>query len=218
MLFTSVPLEETIQILANKAFAQNWFNEAHQLNITQDDLVELLRVATKHQLFQFNGHLYEQIDGVAMGSLLGPLMANVFMCSIEEKLESKNKFPSFYRRYVDDTLATVPDIPSAEAFLTTMNEAHLSISFTMETTTNNKLPFVGMEIEMKGNQLTACIHRKTTKKGLLLHYKRHVDNEYKHSLLKTMLIGAHHLSSSPDLFTDECNNLKSMFLKLKYPP
>ena len=26
-----------------------------------------------------------------MGSSLGPLMANVFMCSIEEKLESENK-------------------------------------------------------------------------------------------------------------------------------
>ena len=28
----------------------------------------------------------------------------------------------------------------------------------------------------------------------------------------------HRLSSSSDLFTDEWNNLKSMFLKLKYPP
>ena len=28
-LFTNVPLEETIQILANKAFTQNWFNETH---------------------------------------------------------------------------------------------------------------------------------------------------------------------------------------------
>jgi len=81
-LFISVPLEETIHILADKAVAQNWFNETHQLNITQDDLVESLRAATNHQLFQFNGHLYEQIDGVAMGSPLGPLMASVFMCSI----------------------------------------------------------------------------------------------------------------------------------------
>ena len=104
-LFTNVPLEETIQILANKAFNQNWFNETYNLNITQEDLVELLRVATKHQLFQFNGSLYEQIDGVAMGSPLGPLMANTFMCSIEEKLESEDKLPSFYKRYVDDTLA-----------------------------------------------------------------------------------------------------------------
>ena len=98
-LFTIVPLEESIHILANKAFPGNWFNETHQLNISRDDLVELLRVATKHQLFQFNGHLYEQIDGVAMGSPLGPLMANVFMCSIEEKLESEGKMPTFYRRY-----------------------------------------------------------------------------------------------------------------------
>jgi len=29
------------------------------------------------------------------------------MCSIEEKLESGNKLPSFHRRYVDDTLAMV---------------------------------------------------------------------------------------------------------------
>ena len=62
--FTNVFLEESIKILVNKAFSQNWFNETHNLNITQDDLVELLRVATKPHLFQFNGSLYEQIDGI----------------------------------------------------------------------------------------------------------------------------------------------------------
>ena len=75
-----------------------------------------------------------------------------------------------------------------------------------------------MEIEMKGNQLATRIHRKTTHKGLLLHYQSHVENKYKHSLLKTMLIRTHHLSCSPDPFANECNNLRSMFLKLKYPP
>ena len=34
----------------------------HNLNTSQDDLVKSVRVATKHQLFQFNGHPYEQID------------------------------------------------------------------------------------------------------------------------------------------------------------
>ena len=110
-LFTNMPLAEIIQILANKAVARNWFNGTHDLNITQDDLVELLRVATKHQLFQFNT--------VFMGSPLGPLMANTFMCSIEEELESENKLPSFYKRYVDDTLAAVKDIATATAFLPT---------------------------------------------------------------------------------------------------
>lgn len=78
------------------------------MNIANDDIVELLSVATKHQLFQFNRNLCEQIYGVAMGSSLGVLMANAFMCSLEdleEKLARENKRPSFYKRYVDDTLA-----------------------------------------------------------------------------------------------------------------
>ena len=41
-------------------------------------------------------------------------MANTFICSIEEKLESEDKLPSFYTRYVDETLATVKDILFAE--------------------------------------------------------------------------------------------------------
>ena len=60
-----------------------------------------------NQLFQFDGKLYEQIDGLAMDSPLGPLIANAFLCSIEEELEQDNKLPEFYRRYVDDTFATM---------------------------------------------------------------------------------------------------------------
>ena len=71
-LFTNVPLEETIQLLADKAFINNWFNETYHLNLNKLDLVDLFRVATKDQLFTFNGQLYEQTDGVAMGSPLGP--------------------------------------------------------------------------------------------------------------------------------------------------
>ena len=54
-LFTNVPLEETIQILAEKAFVQDWFNETHSLNLSKTDLIDLLRAATKNQLFQFDG-------------------------------------------------------------------------------------------------------------------------------------------------------------------
>ena len=68
-----------------------------------------------------------------------------------------------------------------------------------------------------GSQVRTCVYRKTTDKGLLLHYQNHVDNRYKRSLLTIMLNRAHRLSSSPDLFAAECDNLKEIFLKLKYP-
>ena len=71
------------------------------------------------------------------------------MCFIEEKLENENKIPYFYKRYMDDTLAAVKDIPTAKVFLATLNEAHPSISFTMEVANNNKLPFIGIELTRK---------------------------------------------------------------------
>ena len=49
-------------------------------DMRQHQLTDLLEIATTNQLFQFNGELYEQTDGVAIGSPLGPLLANVFMC------------------------------------------------------------------------------------------------------------------------------------------
>ena len=56
-LFTNVPVDETIEILAEKAFKDDWFNKEYNLNITKTDLVELLEIATKNQLFQFEGNL-----------------------------------------------------------------------------------------------------------------------------------------------------------------
>ena len=55
-LFTNVPLDETIHILADKAFKDNWFSKTYNMNISKDDLIELLTVATKKQLFQYNGN------------------------------------------------------------------------------------------------------------------------------------------------------------------
>ena len=61
-LFTNVPVDETIESIAERAFRNDWFNKEHDLNITKSALIELLRIATKSQLFQFEGNLYEQVE------------------------------------------------------------------------------------------------------------------------------------------------------------
>ena len=159
------------------------------------DLVDLLRASTKDQLFQFNGQLYEQIDGVAMGSPLGPLLANVFMGSIEETLEREGKMPSLYKRYVDDTLTIMPDTTSAATFLQVLNNCHSSVKFTMETENNGMLPFFGMQLLNRVPQIETKVYIKPTNTGLLLHYQSHVDMRYKRGLLKTMLDRAYRLSA-----------------------
>ena len=64
-----------------------------------------------HRLILFNSKFYNQIDGVAMGSPLAPVLADIFMGFYESKLLNEynlNK-PKFYLRYVDDILATFDD-------------------------------------------------------------------------------------------------------------
>ena len=200
-----------------KNFGNDWFNKEQNLNITKSDLIELLRIATKNQLFQFEGNLYEQVDGVAMGSPLGPLMANSFMCNIEKQLETENKMPAFYKRYVDDTLSTMSNSETASEFLTTLNNSQPSIDFTMELEENGRLPFLGMDIIRNGSRLDTKVYRKPTDTGLLLHYHSHVDGRYKRSLLNTMRNRAFKLSSTWKLFHQECERLKETFSRLRYP-
>ena len=58
---------------------------------------------------------------------------------------------------------------------------------------------------------------KPTSTGLLVHYESHVDARYKSCLITTMLQRAWRISSSWLHFTNECERLKIMFCKLKYP-
>ena len=216
-LFTNVPLSETIDILVDKAFTNDWFNQTYDLNLEKEELTQLLEVATTNQLFQFDGQLYEQTDGVAMGSPLGPLMANVFMCHLEDKLARDGMVPSLYKRYVDDTLARMPNTDAAADFLATLNGLHPSLKFTMELPSENMIPFIGIQIIKNGTELETRVYRKPTNTGLLLHFQSHVDKRYKTGLLKTMLHRAHALSSTTEAFNEECAKLRSIFSRLDYP-
>ena len=98
-LFTNVPLQETIDIAINLVFNHN-----PNLNITKKELKKLLLFATSQTPFLFNGKFYNQIDGVAMGSPLASVLANIFMGFYESKWLNEHNLnkPKFHLRYVDD--------------------------------------------------------------------------------------------------------------------
>ena len=72
--FTNIPLQETIGIAVNLIFNHN-----PNLNITRKELKKLSLFATSKTHFIFNSKFYNQIDGIAMGSHLAPVLTNISM-------------------------------------------------------------------------------------------------------------------------------------------
>ena len=94
-------------------------NQTHVGNLTQSSFYSLLKITMFESFFIFDGKFYEQCDGVAMGSPLGPTLANVFMCHFENIwLENCPAYfkPIVYRRIVDDTFLLFRTKDHAEKF------------------------------------------------------------------------------------------------------
>ena len=76
-LFANILLEETID-----SCADNLYNDNENLpNIPKHYFRNLLNITTKETFFMFNNKYYKQVDGVAMGSPLGPALANI-LCGV----------------------------------------------------------------------------------------------------------------------------------------
>ena len=69
-LFTNVLIKEVVNLSCDTQ---------ENLPIPKDSLRRLLFLFTKDIQFQFNGQMYKQIDGLAMGSPLGPLFADIYI-------------------------------------------------------------------------------------------------------------------------------------------
>ena len=81
-LFTNIPLDETIDIYINQLLENTDTVES----FTRSELKQLLCLATKESYFVFNGLLYKQTDGAAMGSPREPSLTNAFLSYHEKKL------------------------------------------------------------------------------------------------------------------------------------
>ena len=71
---------------------------------------DLITLCTKNVPFTFNNEIYQQRDGVAMGSPLRPVLAGIIMVKLENSIFSKlNSQLGFCKRDVDDTLTIVKE-------------------------------------------------------------------------------------------------------------
>ena len=103
-LFTNIPLSKAIDVSIHLIF-----ENSSDINFTKRELWNLFRTTTSEICFIFKGSIFDQIDDVAMGSSLVPVLANLFMSLHEQNMiqQATNVKPIFYKRYVDDINAAL---------------------------------------------------------------------------------------------------------------
>ena len=74
-LFTNVPLAETMKICTKTLYDGHLPTPV----IPKHVFIELMKTATTSVEFSFNKIMYRQINGVGMGSPLGPALENIFV-------------------------------------------------------------------------------------------------------------------------------------------
>jgi hypothetical protein len=216
-LYTNVPVDEAIEIVLNLLYHSDV--ETH-VGLTRQQLAKLLSLALKDSYFKFDGQIYQQTQGLAMGSPLSPIIANIFLNDFE-KVHLQNcpidLRPTFYRRYLDDTFILFKSNEQAENFFNFFNSRHNQIKFTKEDETDNKLAFLDVTINRRNDQFVTSVFRKRTFTGLSTNYFSNIFHQYKLSAIYALIFRAYHLCSNYHLFHQEVCFLKSYFSKNNFP-
>ena len=210
-------MQATVQIILDKIFTKP--NFIYQ-GFDKDDFEKLLKLAVLDTDFLFDGKHYKQIDGVAMGSPLGPVLANIFMCHLEDILFSQCSpafRPVFYRRYVDDTFLLFRYKFDAEQFLEFANSIHDDINFTIECEENECLSFLDILITRYNQHFSTSVYRKKTYTGLGSNFYSACFYNFKINSICTLLHRAFILCSTWLEFHNEVEMLRKYFINNCYP-
>lgn len=209
-LFTNIPLMETINIIADLVYGD--VND-DRVVVDRDVFVDLLKLAVLDTYFVFDGAMYKQKDGVAMGSPLGPIFANIFMNHLEEEFLISGNIvkPLVYRRYVDDIFCMFDSEMDADIFLNFINGRHPNIQFTIEKERDSKLAFLDVLVSRGQSGLNTAIYRKTMFTGQGINFFSFCSLNFRLNACHALINRAYKICTSYGIFHDEIVFLHAYF-------
>ena len=211
-LFTNIPLTETIDICLDSLYRDDKIPTPSQPEFL---LRKLLLKATTEVEFSFNNVIYKQVDGVAMGSPLGPILADIFVGFCESKVDPAT-WPSLYNRFVDDTFGIFDSQDEARDLFIILNGLHPALRFTMEAETDNSLPFMDVLVQRDGDTFLRSVYRKPTFTGLYTQWDSFAPSSHKVALVRSLVSRAVRICS-PTTLSDELVKIRNIFDSNGYP-
>ena len=164
-----------------------------------------------------DGQLYQQIDGVSMGSSLGPVLANVIMTEMEKIVVEpllQDGTIAFYKRYVDDTLLLIKPEKLSDV-LYSFNSFHPKIKFTSDDFPDSHIHFLDLKVS---SDLSLDIYRKDSFTGQYVRFDSFEPwNYYKIGWIRSLYFRSLKLCSNANLFKKQLDFLDQLLSWNLYP-
>ena len=215
-LFTSVPIPPVIKIIEEKLKEDK--DLPRRTSMKTRHITQLLEFCLRSTSFVFQGQHYEQVEGVAMGSPLSPIVANIYMEHFETRaLETAPHPPSIWKRYVDDTFV-IQKTTHKEEFFQHLNSIEEKIQFTAENTkADGSLLFLDTLVTVKEDgSLSTSIYRKPTHTNQYLQWDSHHSIANKFSVINSLIHRANNICSNQEQ-KKELTHIEKALTTCKYP-
>jgi hypothetical protein len=94
-LYTSIPLDDLYNTLTN-------YNESPSFNKIKNSTIKILQFIFKNNYFSYANQTYQQEDGIAMGTNVAPIIANLYLAIKFDKVAKTLYNIKHFHRYIDD--------------------------------------------------------------------------------------------------------------------
>jgi hypothetical protein len=171
-LYTNLPNRDGIDTVTRTVINDNSNKHRHKGHLVRS----LLSLVLENNVFSFNDSYYKQINGTAMGTIMAPTYANVFLRSKEESglkpwlplcppsppITAKNIL--LFRRYIDDILTIYDNHDnSMPRFIRDLKAAYAPLELTISISRKNA---VFLDTELTINDITGQIDHQLYKKPI----------------------------------------------------
>ena len=215
-LFTRVPTPLAVRVSRKRL--ENDPTLPQRTSLSVDEICSLLNLCLDATYLMFDGQVYQQVHGTAMGSPVSVIVANLVMEDIEERaLSSFHAPPRFWRRYVDDTCTALPrDLITS--FHEHLNSIDRNIQFTVEKESDGQLPFLDVLVTREEDgTISTSVYRKPTHTDQYLAFESHHPMGHKRAVVRTLMHRAEALCSSGVSRTQEEKRVQEALEKNGYP-
>jgi len=206
-LYPSIPIDYGIMAVKNVL-------ESLQIHIMEIPLlIDLLKWTLENNFLEFDGQVYHQLTGTAMGTPVAVCYANIVLHYLERPCLELN--PLFYKRFIDDLFIIVKDKHHGQSIISRFDSQCETIKLDAITIEKEGV-FLDLQLTIVGRKVKTGLYQKSMNKYLYIP----PSSDHSRSMLRNIIvqeINRYRLNCEEDeQFVEICNLFKQRLSQRGY--